>query len=523
MSNSVRLYYLCSVVMLALLAPCAAQEQRTLGYLAPGSPEVGGIKHMVLIYHGARRRVPWTKEAIMPYVAYVDERGTPQNWFFDSFLFIEFATDSGAWLHAYRKDHPQAGVEDWVWLADCWFRKDTGLVGVERAVAEAGGILGGPERKVNVVITMPKAMPQITEFGPLPGEEEVLDFSRPEHRQRAMGWYIERVLAHWQQHNYRHLKLVGFYWLAESIGQADHDSVEWTAEYVHKRGYKLYWIPYFSAGGVLRWRERGIDAAMLQPNYFFQKEPELRRLLRAARRARAARCGVEIEFDARAMTSEDHRQRFYAYLDAGVKYGWMNDALLGYYEGGRAVKMFAETPGAGRELYDALYRFVKGTYETSGKVDFSGVESLVHDNSDNLALASKGAKIHGCVRREDQPELVPEKVIDGDIYFYGGMYGFGYFAWPGGFTIELPEASIISRTQVMLHDSVGQCFRYRVETSVDNKNWQLAANKSEGEWRGWQVDRFESRQARYVHFIGLHNSANANFQVVEFEVYSDAK
>jgi len=512
---------LLALTLLTLLGSlCLAQLPEESAYLKPGTPEVGGVHDLCLIYHGGKSRVPWTKDALMPYVAYVDEEGKPQDWMFDSFLLIEYATDSGAWLHAYREDQPQAGVEDWVWLADCWFREDTGLIGMEQAVAEAGAILGDPERKVNVVITMPKAMPQIAEFGPLPGEEEVLDFSRPEHQHQAMTWYIERVLAHWQQHNYQHLKLVGFYWLAESIGEADHDLVEWTAEYVHERNLKLYWIPYFTAGGVLRWRERGIDATMLQPNYFFQKEPELRRLLMAARRARVGRCGIEIEFDARALTLEDYRQRFYAYLDAGVKYGWMNDALLGYYEGGRAVKMFAETPGLGRELYDAVYRFVKGTYEMSGKVDLSGMESLVRDNRENLALASKGAKIHGCVRREDQPELVPEKVIDGDIYFYGGMSGFGYFAWPNSFTIELPESSTVARTQTMLHDNASQRFRYRIETSVDNENWQLAVDKSEGEWGGWQVDRFEPRQAKYIRFTGLHNSLNANFQVVEFEVYA---
>ncbi len=499
---------------------CAAQLPEGLAYLKPGTPEVGGVRDLCLIYHGMKSRVAWTKEALMPYVAYVDEQGRPRDWLFDSFLFIEFATDSGAWLHAYRQDHPQATAEDWVWLADCWFRQDTGLIGLEQAVAEVGATLGDPDRKVNVVITMPKAMEQIRQFGPLAGRQEVLDFSRAEDQHQAMAWYIERVLGHWQQHNYQHLNLVGCYWLAESIAEADHELVRWAAEYLHARGQKLYWIPYFGASGLHKWQERGIDATMLQPNYFFQKEPELERLPKAARRAGTAGCGIEIEFDARALISEDYRQRFYAYLDAGVKYGWMNEALLGYYEGGRAVKIFAETPGLGRELYEAVYRFVKGSYQMSGKVDLSGMEIPAHDNTGNLALATKGARIHGCVRHEDQPELAPEKIIDGDIYNYGGMYGYGYFAWPNSFTIELPQSASVARTHTMLHDSVGQSFRYRIETSTDNQNWEPAVDKSEGEWRGWQVDEFAPREAKYIRFTGLHNTANANFQVVEFEAYA---
>ena len=66
------------------------QEAPKPSYLAPGTPEVGGVRHLCLIYHGMQSRVPWTSDAIMPYVAYVDEDGVPTDWLFDSFLFIEF-------------------------------------------------------------------------------------------------------------------------------------------------------------------------------------------------------------------------------------------------------------------------------------------------------------------------------------------------------------------------------------------------------------------------------------------------
>jgi len=510
----------CLVVQIAMACSGALGAPES-PYLAPGTPEVGGVKHLCLIYHGMRSRVPWTKDNVLPYVAYVDGDGKPTDWLFDSFLLIEFATDGGAWLHHYREAGPHATAVDWKWLCDAWFRSDAGLAGLEEAVAAVGEALGSPEHRVNVVLSLPIPASQERSFGPLPGQERVLDFSNEDDRRLALDWYLGRALEQWKARGYRHLNLAGFYWLAETIPPGDEALVRWTADRVHRLGHKLYWVPYFGAQGLARWREMGIDAAMMQPNYFFMDEPDLRRLLSSAKVARQSGCGIEIEFDGRAMTSDDHRLRFYAYLDAAVKYGWMGGAVLGYYEGGSAVKTFSETPGVGRELYEALFRFVKGAYEPSGLADLDELEFITRDNSGNLALASKGAVIRGAVRPAEYPDLAPERIIDGDIDTYGGMSGFGYINVGGSFTIELPQAATVARTQTMLWDLDGRRFRYAVETSTDGERWEPAVDKSEGDWVGWQVDRFAPRVARYVRFRGLHNSVNTLVQVVEFEVYGD--
>ena len=510
------------VLLACLLAPavCVAQQGAKPSYLQPGTPQVGGVHHMCLIYHGRQVRPKWTAEALLPYVAYVDERGEPTDWLFDSFLFIEFMTDGGAFIHTYSADRPQMTAEDWQWLADCWFRPDAGLIGLEQAMALAGQKLGEPEREAAVVIAMPFPPTQLTCFGPLAGEQQELNFSAENDRRRAMAWYIDRVLTKWKDAAHEHLRLAGLYWTNETIPSADSDLVRWTADHLHQRDLKLYWVPYFGGTGVAHWRELGIDAMMLQPNYFFQDKPDTYRLLSAAKKATMAHSGLEIEFDGRALTSEDFRERFYAYLDAGVKYGWMQSALLGYYEGGGAIGEFVRGGPSGRELYDAVCRFVKGTYTPSGLTDLSDLEFVVRDNSRNQALAAKGAKVHGGLRPEEHPELAPEKIIDGDIYLYGGLSGFGYFAIPGSFTIELPAEAVVARTQTMLFDTDGRVFRYRIDTSLDNVSWQPAVDKSEGDWRGWQVDRFEPRKARYVRFTGLYNSVNNLCQVIELEVYA---
>jgi len=524
MKNSAWLYCCCTALFLVSLAPCAAQEQRTLGYLPPGTPEVGGINDMVLIYHGRQSRVPWTKEALMPYVAYVDEQGIPQDWFFDSFLFIEFATDNGTWIHYHREDTPLPTIDDWVWLADGWFRPTTGLIGLEQAVAEVADKLGPADRKAKVVIGMPVPSTDDTAFGPLPGEQNKLDFSATDDRLQALQWYIQRVLDQWREHDYQHLELMGFYWTAEETKAPDYELIRHTSDYLHAMGYKLFQIPY--SGDFSVWREIGFDAIMRHPWYYTIKneEPPLANLLAAAKLARMYNTGIELELDGRVLTDEKFRERFIAAMDAGAHYGWMQGAMMSYYEGGGAVKQLAATPEVGRDLYRKLYEYVKGTYVPSGRYDFSDLPLTSGDNTGNLALATAGAKIHGAgARPEWGSRIGPQFIIDGNADVYSGMEGFGAFYWPGSFIIELPTTQTVARTQVMLFDLDGRFFRYQVHTSVDGENWQPAVNKDTGEWRGWQVDTFAPREARYVRFTGLFNSANSLFQVVEFGVYSDVK
>lgn len=511
------------LLLACVLTPACLAQNQLPSYLPPGTPSVDGIHHLVLIYHGQRSRPVWDKQTIMPYVAYVDEQAAPQDWLFDGFLFIEYATDDGVMIHAYDKAKRLPTIADWQWLAWAWFRPESGLIGLEEATAEAGAKLGQPDRRSPVVITLPLPFTADQAFGPLPGEQEKLNFSRPQDRQRALQWYIQQVRQRFEQRNYKHLKLAGFYWTAESIPPEDYELVTWTSSYLKGLGLSHYWIPYFGAQGIERWHDFGFAGMMVQPNYFFPAQaPPLNRFMLAAKMARLAGSGVEMEFDGRALTSDDFAKRMLGYLDAGVYYGWMKGALLGWYEGGGAVGKLAISPGRGRDLYRRVYEFVKGTYQPSGQWDFSQVPLVVRDNSKNLALAGRGAKIIGASKRPEWgDEIGPEKITDGEIDIYGGMSGFGAFHIPGEFTVELPQATTVARTQTMFFETDGRFFRYKIDTSVDGQTWQPAVDKSGGEWRGWQVDKFSPRPARYIRMTVLHNSVNQIAQIVEFEVYAD--
>ena len=495
------------LILVSITTVYAAESVSKMGYLSPGT---AGIRHLCLIYHGQERRVNWTEENLLPYVAYVDQEGKPKDWLFDSFLFIEFATDAKKSLYHYAPKAAQADGTDWKWLADAWFRKDTGLIGLERCVESVGKTLNDPEQKVNVVITLPVPLHQVTEFNDLPGTTTSLNFNQAEDRQQALEWYINDVTKRFSAANYRHLNLLGFYWTGESIVSAQHETVRWTADFLHRQHLKFYWIPYFTAAGVEHWRKVGFDAMMLQPNYFFRGDGGINRLMLAAKRAKILGSGVEMEFDARAFTSDEHYQRYWDYLDAGVKYGWMEEALLGWYEGGGALLRTFEEGNKGRAMYDALYHFVKGEYTPESTDRLPELMTIPPpEKGTNLALASRGATVHGAID-DGQPGLAPDRMINGQSLMYTGTSGFTWFGIPGSVAVELPETASINRTRTLFFDLDGRYYTYRIDTSTDGEQWEPAVDKSEGQWSSWQLDRFPERQARFIRITGLSNSTGQN-------------
>jgi len=93
--------FLCGVSGISM-----AEDISKAAYLPPGTADVN---HLCLIYHGQERRVNWTAENLRPYVACLDKDEKPTDWLFDSFLFIEFATDSGKSLYHYAPSGGHCG------------------------------------------------------------------------------------------------------------------------------------------------------------------------------------------------------------------------------------------------------------------------------------------------------------------------------------------------------------------------------------------------------------------------------
>ncbi len=512
-------------------SPCSlAAMSPVWSYLRSGTSEVGGVRHVALIYSGMRSHPHWTADMLLPYVAYVDRQGRPQDWLFDSFLWLEIATNDGVHLHHAGQGKRPIVKADWDWLLNAFFDPTHGIGQLEASVSAAGKQLANKQHQVNLVVSMPIPLHNSRDFGVIHPGGPSLDFSNESDRFEAMQWYIRSVLDRFAKLNAKHVRLVGFYLTNETIERGRYTLVRQTADFIHSLGLKLYWIPYFSAEGREVWRQLGIDAAMLQPNYFFTPTdtPQLHkvmadRLAATARQALRSGMGIELEVDSRA-NRPDFELRYPAYLDAGAKYGYMKDTISAYYAGNKSFLEFATSANPRlRNLYDQTYRYVKGTYQFQGKTPLPELDALpVPKNPKNLALAANGTRIRGTFAHE--PGVVPEQLIDGECYRYPVGSEYVAFAWPGYFTLELPSVYTISRTEVLLYRREGRTvdnrtFRYEIELSVDGEHWHRVVDKSQVECLGWQTDRFPPTPARFVRFHGLHSTADKLFRLAEFEVY----
>lgn len=349
------------VVSLLMSVP-AAQGQ----YFPAGDSRAGGIRDLMLIYLGPES---WAKEEFLPYVAYLGKEGAkdkkPLDWFYDSFLFLAYG---GAPSKTTYIDGPTVKT-DWEFYFDnLLFREGRSLHALEACLGDVEKVLGPRGKKTPIILMLPYPSAKQRDFGDVDGDGRTEDLSHAEDRVKAMRWCVDQLLARWKKVQFTRLQLWGFYWMNEGIGPADETIVRTTADYVHQLGFGMHWIPYFQAPGTEKCAELGFDFAVLQPNYAFMESsglhPNQQRLTDTARRARQYHLGIEIEMVA-SMSSRSERDNLRDYLIHGAdsQDGYMRQAVHAYYAGEKCISQlcFSDLP-ADRELYEALYRFAKGSY-----------------------------------------------------------------------------------------------------------------------------------------------------------------
>ncbi len=336
------------------------------GYKGPGEEGVGGAKHIVLYYTHHN----WNAFDLLPYVAYgkraqIDDLQSVSynDWFFDTFLVLNNFGDS--------RENP-TNLSHWQYWLDLLYGENKHLDSLNEAVnlARKSGVQGD-DYKVKVILMIPYPSVEQKDFGDIDNDGISEDFSDLENRKKAINWFLDQALLGFDQKRYPNLELIGFYWFEEQISGTDGSLIKATSEELHKHNLLLYWIPMFDASGISAPKAYGFDAVMMQPNYFWPKNLEIERLARAAAMSRKYNLGVEIEFDGNAK-DPFYRKRFYEYLDLGVHLGYMNESLLSYYEGGGdLLRFFRSTDEELYKMYQAVYEFVKGTYQPKEILEYN--------------------------------------------------------------------------------------------------------------------------------------------------------
>ncbi len=298
-------------------------------------------------------------EDFLPYVAYVNATtGQPQDWMFDSFLFLAL---SGASTQN-RYDVGPCYKDDWLTYLDSIFYPARQLHKLDEVVGSVKTTLNQPSYKVKMSVMIPKPVSTVTNFGDVDGDNISENLSSRTNRLKVCQWYINDFYGRWTSANFQNIELTSLYWLDEYLG-SETTLVKQVADAVHAKGLKFEWIPYYSAD-YNRWASSGFDFVEYQPNYAWLSQSDPSRFASAASRARTYGMGIELELDYRPMTDG---MNFRAYLDNGTaaKEGYMNNCLLGCYQDVAVVKSlcYASAPYA-RDAYDNLYQFLKEEYPT---------------------------------------------------------------------------------------------------------------------------------------------------------------
>lgn len=337
----------------------------------------GGIQNLGLLYNGhyGDGTGTWTKERVIPNISYVNQQGEPVDWLFDGVLYLGLTSENGRGFGV-TDAAGKARKEEWDWYLNKTFAIGGDMSALNEATIEAGVKLGQPDRKTKVVLMIPEPGEYQSDFGSLNGEN--LDFNvgtvgsaaSLNNREKAIRWWVDEVQARWAAANYSNLELVGMYWLEEQISThaTGPEMVKRTSDIVHAAGLKMFWIPHFLAYKAFMWKDVGIDAISLQPNYFFEQLDPLR-LEDTADMAKRYGMSLELEFDDRMINDAVFRERFIEYLNSGVDTGLMHQGYKAYYQGNNAVYNAANSADpATRVLYDWLYQFAKGIYQKQDAV-----------------------------------------------------------------------------------------------------------------------------------------------------------
>jgi len=132
----------------------------------------------------------------------------------------------------------------------------------------------------------------------------------------------------------------------------------------------------------------------------------------------------------------------------------------------------------------------------------------------NVALASNGTTVTSV----GKPIEMAADLLDGVTQPVPNARH-AYSAWPCEWIITFPKVYRLQQIRFRLWDLDDRHHRYALATSADGRTFVPLVDRSQGEWRGWQVIPFAPRPVKAVKLLGLYNSANSNFFVVEFEAY----
>ncbi len=377
------------------------------------SPDVlNGYENICLTYHfnpDIGTSVRQNASDLLPYVAYLVTERKVQDFFFDSYLFLPWnaSAPSGATLHGGTNNPTIAS--DWTAYIDDAFYNGKNVDALDTAMGQAKAALNDTTKKAGVFFTILYPAHNQTNFGSLGGK--TLDLSKQADREYAIKWMIDEQIKRFNDKGYENLDLVGFYWLEEEIySNYDAAMMQYASEYLHSKGLKFIWIPWFQAPGYNKWKTYGFDLACLQPNEIWQSTSIPNRVNTCA--SLCDLYGMSMQIKTRHESSEKvFFDRYMRYLYGGMVNGHM-DSVKFYYQDGKTGVYYASCYSKEplfRSVYDLTYKYAKGTL-TEDDIDLGEAPAFSVPN--NVEWVSQGKTYTGCQSYTDGNGM-PYQNVDG--------------------------------------------------------------------------------------------------------------
>ena len=401
---------LISTIAILLLLTNLLCFEATAATKVPTADDMGGYENLCLTYtfrYSASDNGRHYEQDLLPYTGYLDKNGKVQDFFFDSYLFLPCMGygPSGARMHL-QSGNPTKAI-DWTAYVDDTFYNNANVDALESAFGKTKAALNDTKSKAGVFFTLLYPSTEATNFGNLGGKN--LNFSKLEDRKYAIKWMIDEQIKRFEQAGYKNLELVGFYWLEEFTNSSGDDQLlKYASDYLHSKGLKFIWIPWYQANGYQKWESFGFDVACMQPNLMWLGYNDPLRVGKSIELSEKYGLCMEIECDGNVYTDE-YFSRYLSYLEGGMNSSMM-DAVKMYYQDGKTAVYYKACYSSDpqyRMVYDLTYKYAKGTLTQSDidkvrpaqlNTDYEyvsdiGLDSLMASNVDWISI---GKTYGGC-------------------------------------------------------------------------------------------------------------------------------
>lgn len=353
-------------------------------YLPLGSSSNDEIVDLAVLYQGGVERLEFTRQEIIPYVYRWTSNGDLE-WLFDGFLFHEDRTFDGYAFEqeAFRYQKNRARKSEWIWLINRIFEPAKSIHVLNQVIDEQSKIGNVPKRKRKVIISLPEPLSGQLDWGELNGKN--LDFARDEDRIEAVKWYVDELIRNFNEGNFQHLELSGFYWLRQD-NELTFQLMPQIAAYIKSEGYKFYWRPQYQKHRGKTWRINGFDAAYLQPNYFLNSDFNKLSLEKACTYASLYNMGLEVDIES-AITNATHQSKFTEYMEVFTNKKVFEKAAMSFSDGGKTFyELSKTTTPALQNIFKIITNYVAERQKRTDENIHSDVKQTSLNNEKSLEV-----------------------------------------------------------------------------------------------------------------------------------------